>query len=101
MAYRVDGDGEVHYVVDVAFHETADSVVATLSRGRYAAAGASLNSAVEQITRAHPEGKHAIRDAFEGVETAFKVATDSNTDLTSANIAALLTPIVNGRFGWR
>ena len=99
MAYRVDDDGGVHYVIDVAFHELADSVVATLSRGRYVAAGASLNNAVEQITKARPEGRHAIRDAFDGVETAFKVGTDSNKDLTSANIAALLTPIVNRRFG--
>jgi hypothetical protein len=98
MAYRVDDDGGVRYVVDVAFHELADSVVATLSRGRYVAAGASLNSAVEQITKSQPDGRHAIRDAFDGVETAFKVAIDSDKGLTSANIAALLSPLINRRF---
>jgi hypothetical protein len=98
MAYRIDERGDAHYVIDVAFHEMADAVIATLAGGRYAAAGVCANKAVEQMTKAQPDGKHAIRDIFEGVETAFKVVAGTNRDLTQANIAAELTPLVNRRF---
>jgi hypothetical protein len=98
MADRIDDQGEAHYVVDVAFHEMADAVIARLAGGRYAAAGACANKAVEQLTKAHPDGKHAIRDIFEGVETAFKVMADTNKLLTEGNIASDLSPIVNLRF---
>jgi len=98
MAFVVDDRGEAHYRVDVAFHETADSVVAALSREPYAAAGACMNKAVEQMTKAQPDGKHAIRDAFEGVETVFKVATKTSKDLTTAAIDALLRPVIDRRF---
>jgi hypothetical protein len=53
---------------------------------------------VARHSLARPDGKHAIRDVFEGVETAFKVATGSNVDLTEANIAKVLTPIVDRHF---
>lgn len=91
MSYRVDQRGEVHYVVDVGFQETADSVVAALSRAPHIAAGACINKAVDEITKAAPHGKHAIRDVFEGVETAFKVTTGTNSDLTERNIASILS----------
>jgi hypothetical protein len=97
MSYRVDDHGDVHYVVDVAFHENADSVIAALSRPPFVAAATSINKAVSEITQAEPDGKHAIRDVFEGVETAFKVITNSNKDLTVANIASLLGPLVERR----
>jgi hypothetical protein len=98
MAYRVDDDGTVHYVVDTAFQETADSVVAVLSKEPFVAAGACITKAVHTMTQATPDGKHAIRDAFEGVETVFKIVTKAGGDLTEKNIAALLTPIVDRRF---
>jgi hypothetical protein len=98
MAYRIDDKGKAHYVVDVAFQEMADAVIAKLSGGRYTAAGACANKAVSELTKANPDGKHAIRDIFEGVETAFKVTADTNKDLTQPNIASWLTPIVNRRF---
>jgi hypothetical protein len=98
MANSIDDAGEAHYVVDVAFHETADSVIAALSREPFAGAGACMNKAVEEITKAKPDGKHAIRDTFEGVETVFKVVTKTTKDLTTANIDALLRPIVDRRF---
>ena len=95
VAYAVDNGGDVHYRVDVAFHETADSVVALLSVPPFAAAGASLDSAVKQLTKAQPERKHAIRDAFEGLETLFKVVTGTDHNLTVANLASDLMPIVS------
>jgi hypothetical protein len=99
MAYRIDDDAEAHYVIDVAFQETAQSVIAALSRPPFAAGGSTINKAVVEITKAKPDGKHAIRDVFEGVETAFTVATGTNKDLTVANIESLLGPVVDGRFG--
>ena len=98
MAYRVDDAGRVHYVVDIAFQETADSVIAALSREPYAAAGACMNKAVTEMTEANPERKHAIRDVFEGVETVFKVVTKTSKDLTTGNIETLLRPIVDRKF---
>ncbi len=98
MAYRIDVYGEAHYQIDVVFHELADSVISVLSREPYAAAGACMNKAVEEMTRAQPDGKDAIRDVFEGVESVFKVTTATNKDLTAANISAVLSPIVNRRF---
>lgn len=98
MAYRIDDNGEAHYVVDAAFQEIADSVIAALSQAPYAAAGACANKAIEELNKASPEGKHAIRDIFEGVETAFKVKTGTGKDLTAANIAATLGPVVERCF---
>jgi hypothetical protein len=98
MAYRIDDEGEAHYAVDPAFQETADSVVAVLSRDPFTAAGACVNKAVTEMTQANPDGKHAIRDTFEGVETVFKIVAKASNDLTEKNITALLTPIVDRRF---
>jgi hypothetical protein len=39
MANRINGRGVAHMFVEAAFHETADSLVAELSGGRYVAAG--------------------------------------------------------------
>lgn len=98
MAYSVDDHGGCHYRVDVAFHETAASVVASLSVAPFVAAGAALDNAVKELTRAEPQGKHAIRDAFEGLETLFKVVTGTNHDLTVANIGNDLMPIVSRKY---
>jgi len=61
----------------------------------FAAAGGSLDSAVKQLTKAQPERKHAIRDAFEGLETLFKIVTATNHNLTVGTIATDLMPIVS------
>ena len=42
-----------------------------------------------------PNGKKAIRDTFEGLESLFKRVTDDNKDLSSSNVAQLLQAIVS------
>jgi hypothetical protein len=98
MAYSVDDRGEVHYRVDVAFHEIAESVVAIVSGAPFAAAGASLDSAVKLLTQADPQGKHAIRDAFEAVESIFKLVAETNHDLSAGNLERDLSPVLNRHY---
>jgi hypothetical protein len=98
MAYSVDDRGEVHYRVDVAFHEIAESVVAILSVAPFAAAGASLDSAVKLLTQADPQRKHAIRDAFEAVETIFKLVAQTSHDLSAGNLKQDLSPVLDRHY---
>jgi len=93
-AHSVDENGGVHYRIDVAFQEIAESVIAALAGEGYSAASTSINEAVEHLTKARPDSKAAIRAVFEGVENTFKVVTDSGTALTANNVASLLRPIV-------
>lgn len=98
VPYRVDDDGTVHYLVDVAFYEAADATVAVLARPPFTAAHDSIRSALEALTKAQPETTDAIRDTFVALETLVKVVTNTTNDLTERNVESQLRPLIDRRY---
>ena len=95
MAYAVAANGDVRYLVDTAFQETATSVIEALNAPRFSGAKSCVQSAVDAITQVRPDGKVAIRAMFEGMETIFKIVTDDNKSLDATNAERLLQPTVS------
>lgn len=81
MAYEVAADGSARYLVGTAFQETTDAVVAVLSETRFGGAKKCIQQAVESLTNVHPNGKAAVRSAFEGLEAIFKIVTGESKSL--------------------
>jgi hypothetical protein len=95
MAYEVAADGNVRYLVDTAFQESTDAVVAVLSQPRFAGAKKCVEEAVKSLTSVHPNGKAALQSLFEGLEAIFKIVTGDSKSLDAGNVDRLLQPIVS------
>lgn len=94
MAYEVALDGSVRYVVDTAFQETASAVINVLSAPPFQAAATYVRKAVEELCKLPTDGKDAIGDIHEAVETVFKVVTGSPKALGEKAIRDELAPII-------
>lgn len=98
MRYRVGSDGIVHFYIDQAFQAGGAAAVASLGAPRYAAAAASIQTAIDQLNLLDGSPKTAIREVFAGVESLFKVALETNSNLGERELAATLAPRIDQIF---
>ena len=73
VAYRVDGQGGVHFAHDAEFTRNAESTIAGLALPRYANSRDRFESAIKAMGGVHPDGKTAIRDVFAAAEGLFRI----------------------------
>jgi hypothetical protein len=74
-AYFVDDRGGVHDRVDQAFQANRALAIEALRGARYAIAAQLLENAYSSLDGAKPHARDAIRNAFDAVETLFKLMT--------------------------
>jgi hypothetical protein len=74
-AYFVDDRGGVHDRVDQAFQANRALAIEALRGVRYATAAQLLENAYSSLDGAKPQARDAIRNAFDAVETLFKLMT--------------------------
>jgi hypothetical protein len=73
VAYEIDAEGGIHPRVDEEFQHNRAATVAALQAPRYRAALEQFEAAQAALNAAPPNGKNAIRDTFESVESIFKL----------------------------
>lgn len=91
--YRVDDEGGVHYDVDQEFERNRAATVAALQAARYGAALAAFEDAHRALDRDPPDGKTAIRETFDAIETVFKLMFNVSR-LSGSEVGRYLKPFV-------
>lgn len=94
LAYTIQG-GVVRYYIDDAFQGHAISAVEALSVPKYNAAARLIKEAIEQLNRLDGSPKTAVQRVFEGVEEAFKTATQHRGNLGAGEIDKVLAPAID------
>jgi hypothetical protein len=96
VEYRVDERGGVHPRIDAEFEHNRTATIAALQALRYRAALDQFESAHRALDELPPNGKNAIRDTFECLETLFKLACGEPKvqRLNSRGVEQRLKPIV-------
>ncbi|EPY01622.1 hypothetical protein [Magnetospirillum fulvum] len=92
--YRVDDQGGVHFAVDGEFDHNVASSLAALGSSRYNGVQAAFQAAQQALDETPPNGKNAMRSAFEAVEILFRLIFPKAPRLGSAEIRAHLEPHV-------
>jgi len=98
VSYRIDGKGGVHYAIDEEFAHNQASTISALSSSRFEAAREHLATAQGALDRVPPDTREAIRQAFECVETIFKLMFPSVNVLGAADATKKLLPIIERRY---
>jgi len=94
VGYRVDDQGGVHFAVDAEFEHNVASSLAALGSSRYNGVLAAFQVAQEAFDQTPPNGKDAMRSAFEAVEILFRLIFPKAPRLASDQIKAHLEPHV-------
>ena len=98
VSYRIDAKGGVHYAIDEEFAHNQASTISVLSSSRFEAARAHLATAQGALDRVPPDTRDAIRQAFECVETIFKLMFPSASVLGASEATKKLGPILARKF---
>ena len=72
-AYELDQDGGVHLRVDGAFQQARVAAIDALAGARYAPTVEFLMKAFDALNGPHPQPREACKNAFDSVETLFKL----------------------------
>jgi hypothetical protein len=94
LAYRIDGQGGVHPLVDTEFVRGVEATIAALSTQRFQAARTYFEQALEDFSGTAPDGKAAIRHIFLSAETVFKLIAPGNPQrLGTGELRAMLSAV--------
>ena len=98
VSYRIDDKGGVHYAIDEEYSHNQASTIAALSSSRFETARGHLESAQGALDKVPPDTRHAIRQAFECVETIFKLIFPNVSVLGASEATKRLLPIIERKF---
>jgi hypothetical protein len=98
MKYEVLNDGTVRYRIDPAFQAAGAAAVVALATERYRAAGEFIERSLREINGLDGDLRIAVRDAFDAVETCFKVAAETGTNFGAREVKATLAPAVQRKY---
>lgn len=73
LHFEVDDSGGVHYKHDEEFARSKAASIAALQDARYANALDAFTRSMDELGKASPDGKHAIRAVFSSAEALFKL----------------------------
>jgi hypothetical protein len=98
LSYRVDEKGGVHFHLDEEFARNAQATIAGLQDPRYANSLDLFEQGMVAMSKATPDGKTAIRNAFAAAEGLFRMMFPNSPRLTNGE-AARLEPLLINRYG--
>lgn len=90
VGYRVDDQGGVHFAIDSEFDHNVASSLAALGSSRYNGVLAAFQTGQQGLDQTPPDGKSAMRSAFEAVEILFRLIAPKAPRLGAAEIKAHL-----------
>ena len=93
VGYAVDEMCGVHFAVDKEFANNTHAAIARLGVPRYAAAKSAFEASMSALDT--PDGKLAVRSAFEAVEIVFKLlSAGSPPRISKEAIRSELVPVI-------
>ncbi len=96
VGYIVDDQGGVHPAVDAEFEHNKASTIKGLGSSRYNGVLTEFEKAYAELDKILPDGKNAMRSAFEAVEILFKLMFPAQR-LGGAEIKQHLEPVVKAQ----
>ncbi|ODS03784.1 hypothetical protein AUC71_07710 [Methyloceanibacter marginalis] len=94
LPYELDARGGVHLTVDQEFERNRATVIAGLDAARYANVAQNLENAHSELSAVTPDGRGAIRAAFDSVEGLFKLMFPKEPRLTAPSARTKLAPVL-------
>ncbi len=95
VTYRIYEEGGVHLGVDEEFDHNRASVISSLSNSRYSGVITAFNEAHKALDSSPPDGKLAMRHAFEAVEILFRLIFPNAPRLGGSEIKKHLEPWIS------
>jgi hypothetical protein len=96
VGYRIDTEGVVHFAIDAEFERAVQLAISGLDDPRYGNVIAAFKRIQPELDKDPPDGRQAIRAAFDAVEALFKLMFRVPR-LGGGEVEAHLAPIVSKR----
>lgn len=97
VGYRVDRRGIVHFAVDAEYERSAQSIIRGMDNPRYNNVLKAFERIQLELDKDPPDGKLAVRAAFDAVEALFKLMFPRAPRLASGEIEKHLMVLVKSR----
>ncbi|MGA6113350.1 hypothetical protein [Agrobacterium radiobacter] len=95
VRYSIDDKGGVHFTVDAEFESVRTSTILAIAADRYNAVRSLYEEAFKHLDRNPPDGKSAIRYAFNSNECLFRLIFPNSHQFSSSEVQKHLDPLVN------
>lgn len=96
MAYSVDDNCGVHFVVDEEFERNRVSALQCLDAGRYSGARAAFQAAHSYLDATPGDTKASVRSAFEALEIVARLIEPTSKNLNKWLVENKLMPLAQG-----